>query len=118
MAEQDNQQNTSVEENIDEENLALHPLENEWSFWYDRRQNNNKRTRGEKDQYESNLIHVGAFATVSIPSRQLFYVFFLIFNFILLHNNFMEPWIRTSIHLLLYSYIYFELRTLTMIISY
>jgi translation initiation factor 4E len=65
MAEQqDNQQNTSVEENIDEENLALHPLENEWSFWYDRRQNNNKRTRGEKDQYESNLIHVGAFATV------------------------------------------------------
>jgi hypothetical protein len=85
MAEQeDNQQNTSVEENIAEENLALHPLENEWSFWYDRRQNNNKRTRGEKDQYESNLIHVGAFATVSTSYGRLFYVFFLIFNFILL----------------------------------
>lgn len=81
MAEpQDNQQNTSAEENIEEENLALHPLENEWSFWYDRRQNNNKRTRGEKDQYESNLIHVGAFATVSISHLRLFYVFFLIFR--------------------------------------
>jgi len=42
----------------------LHPLENEWSFWYDKRQNASKRTRGEKDQYESNLVVVGTFATV------------------------------------------------------
>jgi len=46
-------------------NLGVtHPLENEWSFWYDKRPAAGKRTRGEQESYESNLREVGAFGTV------------------------------------------------------
>jgi len=42
----------------------IHPLENEWVFWYDKRQLSTKRARGEKDTYESNLRPLGSFHTV------------------------------------------------------
>jgi translation initiation factor 4E len=41
-----------------------HPLENEWSFWYDKRPAQSKRVRGEQDSYESNLREIGNFGTV------------------------------------------------------
>eukprot|EP01112_Ceratiomyxa_fruticulosa_P015665 TRINITY_DN4638_c0_g2_i1.p1 TRINITY_DN4638_c0_g2~~TRINITY_DN4638_c0_g2_i1.p1 ORF type:complete len:237 (+),score=37.66 TRINITY_DN4638_c0_g2_i1:259-969(+) len=46
-----------------------HPLENKWTFWYDRRMapaphTNAKRAPGERERYESNLRAVGTFATV------------------------------------------------------
>jgi len=43
---------------------GLHPLENEWTLWYDKRPAVNKRTRGEKDNYESNLAQLGSFGFV------------------------------------------------------
>jgi len=43
---------------------AIHPLESEWVFWYDRRPLQAKRSRGEKDNYESNLRPLGSFNTV------------------------------------------------------
>jgi translation initiation factor 4E len=43
---------------------GLHPLEHEWVFWFDKRQSSNRRNRGEKEQFESNLMVVGSFATV------------------------------------------------------
>jgi len=46
-------------------NLEIkHPLENEWSFWYDKRPAAGKRVRGEQESYESNLREVGNFGTV------------------------------------------------------
>jgi len=46
-------------------NLAdKHPLENEWSFWYDKRPAAGKRVRGEQESYESNLREIGTFGTV------------------------------------------------------
>jgi len=42
----------------------IHPLENEWVFWYDKRQLTTKRARGEKDTYESNLRPLGSFHSV------------------------------------------------------
>jgi len=46
-------------------NLAIkHPLENEWSFWYDKRPAQGKRVRGEQESYESNLREIGNFGTV------------------------------------------------------
>jgi len=42
-----------------------HPLESEWTFWYDRRPTAAaKRIRGERDQYESNLRPIGSFGTI------------------------------------------------------
>jgi len=41
-----------------------HPLENEWSFWYDKRPAQSKRVRGEQESYESNLREIGNFGTV------------------------------------------------------
>jgi translation initiation factor 4E len=42
----------------------LHPLENEWTFWYDRRPAQGKRMKGELENYESNLREIGTFGTV------------------------------------------------------
>jgi len=42
----------------------IHPLENEWVFWYDKRQLPGKRVKGEKEMYESNLRPLGSFNTV------------------------------------------------------
>eukprot|EP00735_Rhodelphis_limneticus_P007708 TRINITY_DN20314_c0_g1::TRINITY_DN20314_c0_g1_i1::g.19737::m.19737 TRINITY_DN20314_c0_g1::TRINITY_DN20314_c0_g1_i1::g.19737 ORF type:complete len:220 (+),score=26.42,sp/O81482/IF4E2_MAIZE/39.13/4e-45,IF4E/PF01652.13/1.9e-57,RuvC/PF02075.12/0.024 TRINITY_DN20314_c0_g1_i1:65-661(+) len=39
-----------------------HPLENEWTLWYDRRQA--QTHRGEKESWENNLQEVGSFKTV------------------------------------------------------
>eukprot|EP01113_Clastostelium_recurvatum_P016346 TRINITY_DN1932_c0_g1_i1.p1 TRINITY_DN1932_c0_g1~~TRINITY_DN1932_c0_g1_i1.p1 ORF type:complete len:226 (+),score=53.84 TRINITY_DN1932_c0_g1_i1:109-786(+) len=49
---------------IDEPSGTCHPLENKWTFWYDRRPSANKRQPGEMEQYESNLRAVGTFGTV------------------------------------------------------
>jgi len=70
--EQENTEETSQEasnqeeqENNAEINLAIkHPLENEWSFWYDKRPAAGKRVRGEQESYESNLREIGNFGTV------------------------------------------------------
>jgi len=43
---------------------STHPLENEWSFWYDKRPAQSKRVRGEQESYESNLREIGNFGTV------------------------------------------------------
>jgi len=43
---------------------TFHPLENRWTFWYDRRPQTNKRMPGEKEQYESNLRPVGTVGSV------------------------------------------------------
>jgi len=43
---------------------SVHPLENEWSFWYDKRPAQSKRVRGEQESYESNLREIGNFGTV------------------------------------------------------
>jgi len=43
---------------------TYHPLENKWTFWYDRRPQSNKRMPGEKEQYESNLRPVGTVGSV------------------------------------------------------
>jgi len=46
-------------------NLAVvHPLEYEWTFWYDKRPLPQKRVRGEQESYESNLRDIGTFGTV------------------------------------------------------
>jgi len=47
-----------------DENLVLHPLEFEWTFWYDKRPVQGRRMRGEQEAYESNLRPIGSFATV------------------------------------------------------
>jgi len=58
----------SVEQEATEDptvNLGiLHPLEYEWTTWYDKRPATQKRIRGEQEQYESNLRPVGTFGTV------------------------------------------------------
>jgi len=42
----------------------LHPLEHEWTLWYDKRPAAGKRIRGEQESYESNLREIGTFGTV------------------------------------------------------
>jgi translation initiation factor 4E len=60
---QDLQQQT--DERQEDINLSiLHPLEYEWTFWYDKRQNPGRRVRGEQEAYESNLRPIGSFGTV------------------------------------------------------
>jgi len=41
-----------------------HPLEYEWTFWYDKRPAQGKRLKGEQDSYESNLRAIGTIGTV------------------------------------------------------
>lgn len=43
---------------------VAHPLENEWTFWYDRRLGAGARVKGERERYENNLKPIGCFATV------------------------------------------------------
>jgi len=45
------------------EDLKTHPLENEWTFSYDRRVPQ-KKGRGESDKYEENIQTIGNFSTV------------------------------------------------------
>lgn len=42
----------------------LHPLEFEWTFWYDKRPAAGKRMKGEQESYENNLRPIGTFGTV------------------------------------------------------
>ena len=44
---------------------TTHPLEYEWTFWYDKRPAVGKRLKGEQESYESNLRAIGTFGTVS-----------------------------------------------------
>lgn len=48
-----------------EGSTATHPLEYEWTFWYDKRPAAGKRMKGEQESYESNLRAIGTFGTVS-----------------------------------------------------
>lgn len=41
-----------------------HPLEYEWTFWYDKRPAVARRLKGEQDSYENNLRAIGTFGTV------------------------------------------------------
>lgn len=43
---------------------SFHPLEFEWTFWYDKRPAAGKRMKGEQESYESNLRPIGTFGTV------------------------------------------------------
>lgn len=58
--------NGSVEEGTENNQNSgpLHPLEYEWTFWYDKRPAAGKRMKGEQDSYESNLRPIGTFGTV------------------------------------------------------
>ena len=69
-AEQDSPTDQEAGDNNDAGiNLGrMHPLENEWSFWYDKRPASSKRVRGEQESYESNLREIGNFGTVSFTS--------------------------------------------------
>jgi len=51
-------------ENTYEYSGSMHPLENEWSFWYDKRPAASRRIKGEQESYESNLREIGNFGTV------------------------------------------------------
>jgi len=68
--EQEPQQVTEQDPQVQElaeqmEDLNVsHPLENEWTFWYDKRLGAGARVKGERDRYESNLKPIGSFATV------------------------------------------------------
>jgi len=60
-----NTNGTEVEEDEDEgEPTGIHPLEYEWTFWYDKRPAQGKRLKGEQESYESNLRAIGTFGTV------------------------------------------------------
>jgi len=62
----DSDQETTQNENGNHTHSTgtLHPLENEWSFWYDKRPAAGKRMRGEQESYENNLREIGHFGTV------------------------------------------------------
>jgi len=47
-----------------DDSLVLHPLEYEWTYWYDKRPGAGRRLRGEQEAYESNLRPIGSFGTV------------------------------------------------------
>jgi len=53
-----------TEDSSDPDFSKSHPLEYEWTLWYDRRQDASKRLPGEKETYESNLRPIGTFSTV------------------------------------------------------
>lgn len=57
----------------DDENHSgpLHPLEYEWTFWYDKRPATGKRMKGEQESYENNLRPIGTFSTVSLTTFTL-----------------------------------------------
>jgi len=59
---------TNGDEDDDEEeephNTSVHPLEFEWTFWYDKRPAQGKRLKGEQESYESNLRAIGTFGSV------------------------------------------------------
>lgn len=61
----DEQHASGDEEEYDGESTATHPLEYEWTFWYDKRPAQGKRLKGEQESYESNLRAIGTFGTVS-----------------------------------------------------
>lgn len=63
-AQDDDDPTDHAENNYEEYSGSRHPLENEWSFWYDKRPATSRRVRGEQDSYESNLREIGNFGTV------------------------------------------------------
>jgi len=61
---QDDDSGDRAEDNHGGYSGSMHPLENEWSFWYDKRPATSRRVRGEQDSYENNLKEIGNFGTV------------------------------------------------------
>eukprot|EP01120_Amphizonella_sp_Union-15-10_P000405 TRINITY_DN1040_c0_g1_i2.p1 TRINITY_DN1040_c0_g1~~TRINITY_DN1040_c0_g1_i2.p1 ORF type:complete len:238 (-),score=48.99 TRINITY_DN1040_c0_g1_i2:117-770(-) len=55
---------TNEAEQAEVDTSVLHPLESEWTLWYDRRASTSSRAKGEKDSYEANLQEVGTFGSV------------------------------------------------------
>lgn len=55
---------TTISVNANAPSGSLHPLEYEWTFWYDKRPATGKRMKGEQESYESNLRAIGTFGTV------------------------------------------------------
>jgi len=53
-----------VEANGDHHPTSFHPLEYEWTFWYDKRPAQGKRLKGEQESYESNLRAIGTIGSV------------------------------------------------------
>jgi len=49
---------------LEHHSAPLHPLEYEWTFWYDKRPAPGKRMKGEQESYENNLRAIGTFGTV------------------------------------------------------
>jgi len=64
IAEQNDTPADNAGNNNEEYGGSMHPLENEWSFWYDKRPAASRRIRGEQESYESNLSVIGSFGTV------------------------------------------------------
>jgi len=61
---QDDDSRDHAANNYEEYSGSMHPLENEWSFWYDKRPAISRRVKGEQESYESNLREIGNFGTV------------------------------------------------------
>lgn len=57
-------QSVPIPASIDTDYTRTHPLQNEWTLWYDQRALPNQRARGEKELYESNLHEIGTCSTV------------------------------------------------------
>jgi len=57
-------ENKQTPEEVDPDFSKVHQLEYEWTLWYDRRPDGNKRLPGEKESYENNLRPIGTFSTV------------------------------------------------------
>lgn len=61
------------------EHTTIHPLEYEWTFWYDKRPATGKRLKGEQESYESNLRAIGTCGSVSFRIITAYYFSFCIF---------------------------------------
>jgi len=59
------EENQELEESLrPPRTTSIHPLEYDWTFWYDKRPAQGKRMKGEQESYESNLRAIGTFGTV------------------------------------------------------
>lgn len=72
-----------VDDDANGENTTIHPLEYEWTFWYDKRPAQGKRLKGEQESYESNLRAIGTFGTVSFTFCCSGIVHFIIYYLLL-----------------------------------
>jgi len=54
----------AVDRDDEPRSSSHHPLEYDWTFWYDKRPAQGKRMKGEQESYENNLRAIGTFGTV------------------------------------------------------